>query len=98
MGGDMSDAVLVIHHRDNVAVALRDLEAGEEIAFSADSEPLTVLEPVPASHKLALRDIVEGEEIIKYGEAVGVGTTLIRQGAWVHTHNLESGQWRVSRQ
>lgn len=92
----MKDSILIIHEKDNVAVALRDLEAGETVSPGVDAAALTVLEPVPSSHKLALCDIEKGEEIIKYGETVGVSTTLIRRGAWVHTHNLESGQWKAT--
>lgn len=91
----MEDAIIVIHEKDNVAVTLRDLEPGEAV-LPAGRAPLAAAEAVPAGHKIALRDIGKGEEIIKYGEAVGVSTTLIQRGAWVHTHNLEGGKWRTS--
>ena len=87
----MTDAILIIHEKDNVAVALRDLAAGEKVASGSDGTMLTVSEPVPASHKLALRDIEKGGAIIKYGETIGLSTGHIRQGQWVHIHNLESG-------
>lgn len=92
----MKHAICIIHPKDNVAVALRDLEAGETVTAEGGGMPLTVTEPVPASHKIALADIRKGEEIIKYGETVGVSTGLIQRGAWVHNHNLESGQWKAS--
>jgi altronate hydrolase len=38
---------------------------------------------------VALTDIPEGEDIIKYGEMIGVATAIIRKGQWVHTHNLD---------
>jgi len=44
-----------------------------------------------AGHKLAARDIKCGEQIIKYGYPIGVATTDIKAGEWVHTHNLKSG-------
>ena len=91
----MPDAILIIHPQDNVAVALRDLEAGEVLSMESSACWLTVAEPVPASHKIALRDIEKGEAIIKYGETVAVSTMLIHRGAWVHTHNLESGHWKA---
>jgi altronate dehydratase len=89
----MKENALLIHPRDNVAVALRNLAAGEEIKAKG-IEGLTVLQEVPASHKIALRDIPAGEEIIKYGETVAVCTRDIKKGEWVHTHNLESKRWR----
>jgi altronate dehydratase len=89
----MKENALLIHPRDNVAVALRNLAAGEEIKAKG-IEGLTVLQEVPASHKIALQDIPAGEEIIKYGETVAVCTRDIKKGEWVHTHNLESKRWR----
>jgi len=89
----MRDTVLIINERDNVAVALRDLAAWEKI-LCAGVEGLIAGEAIPASHKIALRDIAAGEEIIKYGETVGVSVRDIARGAWVHTHNLERDRWR----
>lgn len=89
----MNDNILVIHPRDNVAVALRILVAGEQAA--AKGIPgFPALEEIPASHKIALRDIGAGEEIIKYGETIAVSTREIKKGGWVHTHNLESRRWK----
>lgn len=45
---------------------------------------------IPAGHKLAVRDISRGEKIIKYGEIIGVATTDIKRGEWVHVHNVKS--------
>ncbi len=47
-------------------------------------------EKVPAGHKYALRDITQGEYVIKYGEIIGKATQDIRKGDWVHTHNVKS--------
>ncbi len=85
----MPDNVLLIHPRDNVFVALRDLKKGES-ALLKGVENFLVLEDIPASHKVARQDIPAGEEIIKYGEVVAVSKKEIKKGEWVHTHNLES--------
>jgi altronate dehydratase len=89
----MKDNILVIHPRDNVAVALRTLAVGEQ-ATGKGIAGFPALEEIPASHKIALRDISAGEEIIKYGETVAVSTRHIKKGEWVHTHNLESQRWK----
>jgi altronate dehydratase len=89
----MKDNILVIHPRDNVAVALRTLAAGEQ-ATAKGLEKFPALEEIPASHKIALRDIAAGAQIIKYGEIVAVSTRAIKRGEWVHTHNLESQRWK----
>jgi altronate dehydratase len=87
------DNILIIHPRDNVAVALKTLDIGE-LAVAKGMEGFPVLEKIPASHKIALRDIFQGEEIIKYGEIVAVSSRDIKKGEWVHTHNLESKRWK----
>jgi altronate dehydratase len=87
------DNIIIIHPQDNVAVALRDLAQGEKTAAKGIDE-FSVMEKIPASHKIALADIRAGEEIIKYGEIVAVSTKDIKKGEWVHTHNLESRRWK----
>lgn len=89
----MSKNALLIHPRDNVAIALINLAPGEEVRAKG-VEGFPVLQEIPASHKIALRDIPSGEEIIKYGETVAVSTRNIKKGEWVHTHNLESKRWK----
>ncbi len=50
---------------------------------------------IPAGHKFALRDIAEGEDIIKYGYPIGHATRDIKRGELVDHHdvrtNLEKG-------
>ncbi len=87
------DNILIIHPRDNVAVALRTIDVGELVVSKA-MEGFPALEKIPASHKIALRDICQGEEIIKYGETVAVSSRNIKKGEWVHTHNLEGKRWK----
>ena len=41
-------------------------------------------------HKYALRDIKEGEDIIKYGNPIGHATCDIKAGEHVHTHNVKT--------
>lgn len=84
---------------DVVAVAVRDLDPGEaEGAFLRGPASATVdlLEAVPLGHKLALTDIAEGQDIIEYGQRVGIATRDIAKGAYVHVHNVRSARWRSS--
>jgi len=89
----VKDNVLMIHPRDNVVIALSALAAGDRAAAKG-VEAFEILDNIPASHKIALRNIAAGEEIIKYGETVAVSTQDIKKGQWVHTHNLESKRWK----
>ena len=54
-----------INPSDNVAVAVHDAVAGEESII--DGQTVTATENIPAGHKMALEDIGEGENVIKYG-------------------------------
>jgi len=88
----MSDTVL-LHSDDDVAVALRDLKAGESLRVSAPSGDIavTIADEVPRGHKLALRPIPAGRHVRKFGYSIGVAQADIPAGSWVHTHNVRTG-------
>ncbi len=67
---------------DNVATAVRPLEAGEQVMG------VTLGERIMRGHKLALLPIGEGQPVIKYGQFIGTASCAIAAGAHVHTHNL----------
>jgi altronate dehydratase len=79
--------VIIIHPSDNVAVTLTDIARGDTVCLPEAGE-LTAADDIPFSHKIALRDFVRGEEIIKYGEVIGQAGEAIGRGHWIHTHNL----------
>lgn len=80
---------LKINAADNVAIALADdLRAGETI--DVDGVCVTLREDVARGHKFALRDLAEGENVVKYGYPIGHATTAIPQGTWIHSHNLRT--------
>jgi altronate hydrolase len=72
--------------RDDVAIALRDLDAGESIDLG-DSQ-VTLLEPIPRGHKFAVRPIATSQPVCKYGWPIGRAKSDIAVGAHVHTHNV----------
>jgi len=82
--------IIRIHPADNVAVALRDLAAGETVTYkNADGSEgsVTLLEPVTRGHKVALFDIKTGESVMKYGNPIAAAKQDTPAGSWVHTHN-----------
>ena len=81
-------AFLRINSADNVAVALEPLSSG--IMLSLPEGNVTVREDIPAGHKIALSDIAEGENIIKYGFPIGHALKPIPRGAHVHIQNLKT--------
>lgn len=79
---------LVLHASDNVAVALAALAPGVQLRLQG--AVVTVAEPIAFGHKLALRDLVSGQRVVKYGEPIGVATGEIGAGRHVHVHNMAS--------
>ncbi|MBV9931454.1 MAG: altronate dehydratase [Alphaproteobacteria bacterium] len=79
-------ALLRLDPRDDVAVALRAIGAGEWVEAGGDA--IEAREPVPNGHKLALRDMAAGETVRKFGWPIGRLTAAVPAGAHVHTHNL----------
>lgn len=73
-----------ITEKDNVAVALRPINKGEEILG------VTATEDIPQGHKIALQDISKESNVIKYGFAIGHTTEDVKQGQWVHTHTMKT--------
>ena len=81
--------VIRINQEDNVAVALRSIEKGESLVIGGSS--LTTLEEIPQGHKVALKPVKAGEEVIKYGFRIGYAKENIDRGQWVHVHNIKTG-------
>jgi altronate dehydratase small subunit len=85
-----------IDERDNVATVTSDVGVGEVVeVLSPEGEVLMMpemKEKVGFGHKIALKDLERGEEVVKYGEVIGVASMPIGAGAWVHTHNVESAR------
>ncbi|MGH9395702.1 MAG: UxaA family hydrolase [Terriglobia bacterium] len=82
---------LLINSSDNVAVALDDIPAGSSVmVLGSDQAPVSVVEPIPFAHKIAITRIEMGKPIYKYGLPIAMATVEIARGQWVHEHNARS--------
>jgi hypothetical protein len=82
-----------IHPSDNVATLLDDVPAASvkvRVVGASTRDDLTAAEPIPQSHKIALRDLRAGEPVVKFGVAIGRASEAIAAGQWVHLHNCAS--------
>ncbi len=79
---------VLLRAEDNVAVAARPIPAGFVLDLGAS--PVEVREPIKLGHKVALRDIAEGEPILKYGQVIGFASKPIAAGSWVHVQNTRA--------
>lgn len=90
---------LLVHEQaDNVAVAVvEDLKAGTDalVVVTHDNTDfrIKVLDDIPIGHKIALKDLKEGDTAIKYGEDIGKFVADVDTGKHVHTHNLKTKRW-----
>lgn len=93
---------LKVSDLDNVATVFANgVIDGDEVEIrdkKGNSDVVTVHGDVPYGHKIATRDIHVGEDIVKYGEEIGIATHEIKKGEYVHVHNLDSkrgrGDWK----
>ncbi|MDD3428409.1 MAG: altronate dehydratase family protein [Oscillospiraceae bacterium] len=81
--------LIQIHAEDNVAVAMCPIAKGTEIAIGEVT--VTACEDIKQGHKIAIKNIAQGEAVIKYGFPIGHAKTVIEKGSWVHVHNVKTG-------
>jgi altronate hydrolase len=86
--GALSEGLLHLHPSDNVVLLMRGAEAGERLRLG-DRE-IRLPEALGMGHKLALRPIARGEDVVKYGAPIGFAARDIAVGEHVHLHNLTS--------
>jgi len=92
----MMQSFLVHAPDDAVGVAVHDIEPGPGVRGriqNGEAFTLDVTEKVPLGHKVALRDIAAGEQVVKYGVVIGRATREIHRGDHVHVHNLKGERW-----
>ena len=90
--------LLVHDHEDNVGVVVVEgLTAGTEmlcvVTHDNSDFRLTAKADIPIGHKVALKDLSEGDTVFKYGEDIGKMVGPAEQGGHVHTHNLKTKRW-----
>lgn len=78
--------ILKINPADNVVVAIQAQHKGSQI--EVDGQCITLQEDVPAGHKIAIRDLAKGENVIKYGFPIGHAIEDKKAGCWMNEHNI----------
>ncbi len=95
-----ADLGFLVHNEgDDVAVAVSDIEPGRVTAVYMDSdraESIDVRGKILLGHKVALKDLADGQDVIEYGVRIGIARSAIRRGELVHVHNIRSARWEAS--
>ncbi|OWP56361.1 MAG: hypothetical protein B2I17_06510 [Thermoplasmatales archaeon B_DKE] len=93
----MVSRFLVHAKEDFVGVATYDIKKGEEVegVFLSNGQKTSVkaIEDISLGHKIALRDIKNGDKVLEYSEPVGKATKDIKKGEHVHIHNIKTMRW-----
>ena len=79
---------LKINPADSVVVCLQPKQQGDII--SIDGKDITILQDTPAGHKVLIKDVRTGENIIKYGYPIGHARQDMKAGEWVNENNLQT--------
>lgn len=92
----MEKYAIVMQAKDNVATALCDIPQGTNINIDLGmtKKKIEIIEMIPFGHKFAIKNIMKGENIIKYGEPMGEAIEKIEHGTLVHIHNVISKRAR----
>jgi (2R)-sulfolactate sulfo-lyase subunit alpha len=93
----MRHSFLIHDEADDVGVAVTDLGSSQDVTGvymnSGKTVGLKSRAAIPLGHKIALRDLAEGADVVKYGVRIGRTITAVSEGEYVHTHNLKSARW-----
>jgi len=95
------ETVLQLDPRDNVLVALTTLDLGVTVHYGPASAPATctVMQTIPAKHKMAIVSLKPGDLIYLYGMVVGEVVESIPRGGLVSTRNIRhrAGDYSATR-
>lgn len=83
---------LLMDSTDNVVTCVQDVTQGADVVYRSNGElvSVTALEDIPSCHKVALVDLAEGADVLKYGELIGRTTRVIEKGHLVNHENILS--------
>jgi len=82
------EKLILLHPQDNVVIVRKSIIAGEELMM--DGKFLSFEKGIGLGHKVAAKDIQQGERIIKFGLPIGSATENIPAGTHIHLHNMKS--------
>ena len=102
MGNNQSDSsppdFLVHDSVDSVGVVVvENISAGSTLTGwvmdTDDTVSIQAIDDIPLGHKIALVDLEEGVDVIKYGFSIGRTKASISRGAHLHVHNTKTEKW-----
>jgi (2R)-sulfolactate sulfo-lyase subunit alpha len=89
----------VVHEEsDSVGVVVVEgVKAGDALTGWVMEQDKTLamkaLNDTPIGHKLAIKDLKNGDTVIKYGVDIGRTVAPIKTGEYLHVHNVKTKRW-----
>jgi galactarate dehydratase len=85
----MNPLFVKVHDGDNVAIVVNPEGVPSGAAFPGG---LRAAEPIPQAHKIALRPLIGGEPVVRYGQPIGIANRDLPQGSWIREEMLDLPQ------
>ena len=95
----MAKTDIIIHdEKDNVGVVVIDKTNKNQdcrcwIMENDKSINIKSLNEIPLGHKIAMKNLNEGDTVLKYGHDIGKVVQPIKKGEHVHVHNVKTKKW-----
>jgi (2R)-sulfolactate sulfo-lyase subunit alpha len=98
MGEAMTTHFIVHDKKDTVGVIVvedvkPEMNLTGWIMETDETIRLKAKDAIPLGHKVALKDIVAGETLLKYGHDIGKSVASIGKGRHAHVHNVKTKRW-----
>lgn len=86
---------IVLNPNDNVATLIDSGRSGEACTLQGEARAsVNLATDIPFGHKVCIRDLKPGADVLKYGQVIGRASRAIKSGEHMHTHNVESARGR----
>ncbi len=95
----MSAPDFLVHgSEDTVGVVVVETVKAGTVLSGLDMEAdrtlhIDALADIPLGHKIALKDLAEGDTVLKYGHDIGKAVAAVKAGDHVHVHNMKTKRW-----
>ena len=95
----MANTDVIIHdEKDNVGVVVIEKVTPNQdcncwIMENDKSAKIQAKSEISLGHKIAMKDLKEGDTILKYGHDIGKVVKHINKGEHVHVHNVKTKKW-----
>jgi len=85
-----ADLTIRLNSADDVVIARVEIPAGTALLKEGN---VRLARTVPPGHKVAVRDLKQGQAVRRYNQIIGFASRDIRAGEHVHVHNIAMGEF-----